>query len=221
MAVPLKVDFVSDVSCPWCAIGLAELDRALIALRGEIDADLEFQPFELNPGLAADGVDAAVYLADKLGASPAELAAAEASLAERGRTVGFGFRFDRRTRIYNTFAAHRLLYWARAVGGDQPALKRALLTAYFGEGADLSSTPELAKVAGSVGLDADEAGQLLAGDRYAPEVRDRQRYYAQRGIAAVPSIILAGKFLVQGGQPSAVFQQVLRQAAHAAGSGIS
>lgn len=212
MAPPLKIDFVSDVTCPWCAIGFAELERALARLGPDVAVDLEVQPFELNPGLDAGGVDATDHLRQKLGVTDAALRAANAQLEARGRAAGFTFDFARRQRIYNTRAAHRLLYWARTAGGDQRALKRDLLAAYFGRGADLSSTAVLTDLAAGAGLDRGQAQVVLAGEAFGAEVEAREQFFQEQGIAAVPSVIIARRYLVQGGQTSDVFEQVLRRA---------
>ncbi|MDE2159637.1 MAG: DsbA family oxidoreductase, partial [Burkholderiales bacterium] len=149
----MKIDFVSDVACPWCAIGLGALERALEAIGPEIPVELHFQPFELNPTLAAGGADAAAYLKAKYGMSDEQLAQNRATLRERGAAVGF--EFGDRLRVWNTFDAHRLLHWAGLQGAErQRALKHALLRAYHGEGRDIGDAAVLAEVAAGAGLDA-------------------------------------------------------------------
>ena len=213
MVTTLQLDFVSDVSCPWCVIGLRELERALERLAGVVAARIAFQPFELNPNLPREGEDAAAHLAAKYGLAPADIARAGAQLTARGAALGFEFRLDRRERLYNTFDAHRLLYWAGERAGGQRELQHALFAAYFSAGADLSSTDVLAAVAGRAGLDPAEARAVLESGRYEAEVREREQYYRARGIDAVPSVIVGGRHLIQGGQPSGVFEQALRRLA--------
>ena len=210
MATILKIDFVSDVSCPWCVIGLGELERALRRLAGVVDASIEFQPFELNPDLPAEGEDVNEHLARKYGSAPDQMTRVSEQLRARGAVLGFDFRFDRRQRIFNTFDALRLLYWTEREVGSQHELKRALFKAYFTDGVDVSDRSQLARVASAVGLDAVAAREVLDSGRYAEEVRAREQYYRQRGIQAVPSVIVAGTHLIQGGQPSEFFEQALR-----------
>ena len=211
-AQTIRIDFVSDVSCPWCAIGLAALEQAVQRLDGAVAVDLHFQPFELNPQMAAEGEDVAEHLAKKYGSSPAQMRQNQEGIRQRGAAVGFTFNFDQRSRIYNTFDAHRLLHWA-GLEGRQSELKHALLAAYFTDGEDVGSPAVLARVAGEVGLDAERARAILAGDDYAEEVRAQERFYTERGIQSVPSIIIDERRLIQGGQPVEVFEQVLRRVA--------
>jgi predicted DsbA family dithiol-disulfide isomerase len=206
----LTIDFVSDVVCPWCAIGLKSLEQALDHLDGEVTADLHFRPFELNPQMAAEGEDVAEHLARKYGSTPEQMAQNQEGIRQRGAALGFTFNMDQRRRIYNTFDAHRLLHWAE-LEGKQPALKLALLEAYFGKGEDVSSHDVLSRVAGEVGLDIAQARDVLANGRYAEEVREQEQFYQQQGIRAVPSVIINGRYLVQGGQPPEVFEQTLRK----------
>src|SRR5579859_6986761 len=208
----LKIDFVSDVVCPWCAIGLKSLEQALRDLNGEITAELHFRPFELNPQMAPEGEDVAEHLARKYGSTPEQMTKNQEAIRQRGAALGFTFNMDKRSRIYNTFDAHRLLHWAEPQG-RQPELKLALLEAYFGRGEDVSSHEVLARVAGEVGLDAAAARDVLDSGRYAEETRQQERFYQQQGIRAVPSVIVNGKYLIQGGQPPEVFEETLRKIA--------
>lgn len=206
------IDFVSDVVCPWCAIGLKSLEQALRHLDGQVTAELHFRPFELNPQMAPEGEDATEHLAHKYGITPEQIAQNREGIRQRGAAVGFTFDMAKRSRIYNTFDAHRLLHWAE-LQGKQPALKLALLEAYFGRGEDVSSHDVLARVAGEVGLDAAAAREVLDSGQYADETREQERFYQQQGIRAVPSVIVNGKYLIQGGQPPEVFEQTLRKIA--------
>lgn len=214
MAKPtkLKIDFVSDVVCPWCAIGLKSLQQALQRLDGEVLADLHFQPFELNPQMGPEGENVAEHLAHKYGSTPEQMAKNQESIRQRGASLGFVFDMDRRSRIYNTFDAHRLLHWAD-LEGKQAELKLALLETYFSKGENVGAHDVLTRVADEVGLDAAEARKVLAENRYADEVRQQEQFFQAQGIRAVPSVIINGKYLVQGGQPPEVFEQTLRQVA--------
>ena len=211
---PLRIDFVSDVSCPWCAIGLASLQQALAKLDGEITAEIHFQPFELNPQMAPEGEDSTEHLVHKYGSTPEQIDANRAAIRARGAALGFTFNMDRRSRVYNTFDAHRLLHWAE-LEGRHLALKQALLRAYFTDGEDVSAHVTLVRLAGEAGLDAQRAQQILAGDTYADEVRAQEQFFQNRGIHSVPATIINGKHLISGGQPPEAFEQALRQIAAA------
>lgn len=212
MSKPLRIDFVSDVSCPWCIIGLKSLETALGRLDGEVAADLHFQPFELNPGMPEAGQDIVEHIAQKYGSSPAQVEANRENIRARGEQVGFTFRMERRGRIYNTFDAHRLLHWAE-LEGRQAVLKHALFQAYFTDGKNPSDHEVLIELAQQVGLDAVRARAILASDAYAAEVRAQERFYQERGIHSVPAIIINDRHLISGGQPPEVFEQALRQIA--------
>jgi len=208
----LKIDFVSDVVCPWCAVGLKSLEKALRNIGDEVTVDLHFQPFELNPQMAPEGEGITEHLARKYGSTPEQIAQNQEAIRQRGAEVGFTFNMDKRDRIVNTFDAHRLLHWA-ALQGRQPELKQALLTAYFTDGRDVSSPDVLVDVASHAGLDAAEARHVLAENRYAQEVRAQEQFFQTQGIQAVPSVIVNGRYLIQGGQPPEVFEQTLRRIA--------
>lgn len=212
MTATLKIDFVSDISCPWCAIGLHALEQAAERLQGEVALDLHFQPFELNPQMVPEGQDINEHLHEKYGATPEQSQGTRDAIAQRGAELGFTFNMDKRSRIYNTFDAHRLLHWAEEKG-LQPQLKHALFKAYFTDGQSPGDHEVLLRVAGEVGLDVEEARAVLASDRYAAEVRERERFYQQHGIHSVPAIIVNDRHLIQGGQPVEVFEQALRQIA--------
>ena len=210
----MKIDFVSDVSCPWCAIGLNSLERALERLGGEVQADLHFQPFELNPDMPPGGQDIGEHLTRKYGTTPEHVERNSEAIRQRGDAVGFDFGKDKGRRIYNTFDAHRLLHWA-GLEGRQHELKHALLRAYFTEGENPSDHELLMHVAAEVGLDAARAKAILQSDEFAAEVRERERFYLDHGIHAVPSVIINDRHLIQGGQPVEAFEQALRQIAAA------
>jgi predicted DsbA family dithiol-disulfide isomerase len=212
MATQLKVDFVSDVSCPWCVIGLRSLEAAVAKVKGDIAIDLHFQPFELNPQMGAEGQDIVEHIAQKYGSSTADIERNREAIRARGAAVGFEFNMQKRGRIYNTFDAHRLLHWAE-LEGKQEALKNALFTAYFTQGRDPSDQAVLVDVAHKVGLDAKRAAAILGSDEFSAEVRAREKFYTDRGIQAVPSVIINDQHLIQGGQPSEVFERALRQLA--------
>ncbi len=216
MSMPnrIKIDFVSDVSCPWCAIGLKSLQAALGRLGGRASADIHFQPFELNPQMGPEGQDLLEHITQKYGFTEEQVVRNQQAIAARGEQLGFHFDMHKRARIYNTFNAHRLLHWADIEGGGkQAALKEALFKAYFTDGRDPSDPSVLVDVAASVGLDADRARAILASDEYAADVRAREELYVRNGIHAVPAVILNDKYLVQGGQPVEAFERALAQVA--------
>ena len=212
MAAPIKIDFVSDVACPWCAVGLKSLEAAMARVGEDLQVELHFQPFELNPQMPAEGEDAVEHLTRKYGISAEQAAQNGEAIRARGAALGFEFRMDRRRHVYNTFDAHRLLHWAGLEGQErQLALKHVLLRAYFTEGEDVSSADTLAKLAVDAGLDGEHARQILATDEFAEAVRQQESFYASQGITAVPSVIFNDRHLLQGGQPVELFEQALRQ----------
>ncbi|RMQ49746.1 2-hydroxychromene-2-carboxylate isomerase [Pseudomonas cichorii] len=209
MTTPLKIDFVSDVSCPWCVIGLRALEQALEALGDEVQAQIHFQPFELNPNMVAEGQEIQEHIAEKYGSTPEQVKDIHENIRARGAELGFVFTQGER-RIYNTFDAHRLLHWA-GLEGKQQALKQALFDAYFTDLADPSSQQTLASVAQKVGLDRLRAEAILASGDYAAEVREAEQLWISRGVSSVPTIVFNDEYAVSGGQPVDVFVGAIRQ----------
>jgi predicted DsbA family dithiol-disulfide isomerase len=212
MNTTLRIDFVSDVSCPWCAIGLKSLEAAIARLGDEVQTEIHFQPFELNPQMPPEGQDINEHLAQKYGATPEQSEQTRAMISARGAAVGFSFAMDKRSRIYNTFDAHRLLHWA-AEEGRQLALKHALFKAYFSDGENPGAHEVLVRIAQEVGLDPKRAREILSSNAYADDVRKQQRHYLDAGINAVPAVIVNERHLIQGGHPAEVFEQALRKIA--------
>lgn len=208
MKQPIKIDFVSDVACPWCAVGLSSLQLALSRLGDTVDAEIVMHPFELNPQMVEEGEDLVEHIAKKYGRTPQQVSEAQGALRQRGADVGF--TFGTRTRIYNTFDAHRLIHWA-GIKGKQVQLKQALLQAYHGEGKATSDHDVLVEAAESVGLDGAEARAVLDGGDYANEVRAEEEQYQAMGIHSVPSIIFNNRYLLTGAQPAEVFEKTIQQ----------
>ena len=210
---PIKIDFVSDIACPWCAVGLASLEQAIKRVGNEVSVSLHFQPFELNPNMPPEGEDIHEHLMRKYQITAEQVAQNHEHIRERGAAVGFSFNMEGRKRTYNTFDAHRLLHWA-AESEDTDAqrrLKCRLLSAYFSEGADPSSHEVLLSAVEQTGLDVAQATEILNTDSLGDEVRQQQQFYLSQGIHSVPAVIINDRYLVQGGQPPEAFEQALRQ----------
>lgn len=213
-SVPLRIDFVSDIVCPWCAIGLVALEQALQRLDGEVHAEIHFQPFELNPQMPSEGEDITEHLQKKYGLSEAQLSENQERIHARGAELGFSFGKGARTRTYNTFDAHRLWHWAGLEGeAKQVALKHALLGAYFTDGKNVSDQAVLLDIVRDVGLSPERAQQILASNEFAEDVRADEERFRSKGISSVPAVIINQRHLISGGQPVEVFEQALRQIA--------
>lgn len=210
MSSALKIDFVSDVSCPWCVVGLYGLLRALDILRDEVQAEIRFQPFELNPKMGAEGQNIGEHIQEKYGSNPEQSQKNREVIRARGADVGFAFRTDSNSRIYNTFDAHRLLHWAGEEGLQLP-LKEALFKAYFTDGGNPSDHGQLEQIAESVGLDRQRAEAILASDEFASDVREEEQLWLSRGVSSVPTVVFNGQYAVTGGQPVDTFVGAIRQ----------
>jgi predicted DsbA family dithiol-disulfide isomerase len=218
---PLQIDFVSDVVCPWCVVGLGGLETALGALAAEgITAEIHYQPFELNPDMAPEGENITEHIGRKYGATPEQSAKNRAMIRDRAAEAwpddgkGFEMRMGPDSRIWNTFDAHRLLHWAGTIGlAEQRALKEALFRAHFTDNRPLPDADVLTGAAEAAGLDRAEAARVLADGLYAAEVREAETLWRSRGITAVPAVVVEGKYLISGGQPAAVFEEALRKIA--------
>lgn len=208
----LTIDFVSDIACPWCVIGLRGLEVALERVRDLASAEFRFHPFELNPDMVPEGENIVEHIGRKYGSTPEQSAATRAMIRERAAALGFVMAMDDQSRIYNTFDAHRLLHWA-GLEGRQHALKHALFAAYFTDGRNPGDRSVLLDAAQRAGLDGAAAAEVLDSNRYADAVRSEETLWRSRGIHAVPAIIIDGKYLISGGQPPEAFEQALRQIA--------
>ena len=219
MTTVLKIDFVSDVSCPWCVIGLKALDQALSNVKADITANIHFQPFELNPQMGPEGQDITEHITQKYGISAAQADANRENIRARGAELGFRFAKATdsgggRSRTYNTFDAHRLLHWAETISlVKQKALKEALFATYFTDGQSPASHDVLVRTAGIAGLDMAQAKAVLSSNQYAADVRTQEQFYTDQGIRSVPAVIINNTHLISGGQPVHVFEQALRQIA--------
>jgi predicted DsbA family dithiol-disulfide isomerase len=214
MTPSVTIDFVSDVVCPWCALGATALEQAIENVAGEVAVELAYKPFELNPNMPAEGEKAVEHLMRKYGRTAQDVANGKAMQIERGNAIGFKFDLEKRTHFYNTFDAHRLLLWALEQG-RQVALKKILLRAYFSEGQNPSDRQTLARLAAEAGLDQERAREVLASGAYTAEVRELEAFYQQRGINSVPAMVLNGRHLVSGSQSVEYYEQMLRQMASA------
>jgi predicted DsbA family dithiol-disulfide isomerase len=214
---PLKIDFVSDIACPWCAIGLAALEQAVANVGADIAVTLRFQPFQLNPNMPPEGQEIGEHLTQKYGSTSEQQAANYEAIRLRGEALGFEFRKTGRGRTWNTLDCHRLLEWAaHTQPAQQLPLKKALLKANFTQAQNPGSHAVLLGLCADLGLDVAAAKAILEGDAYLAQVRTQQAFYAQHGIHSVPAVIINDRHLISGGQPVAVFEQALRQIAGAA-----
>ncbi|QYY33152.1 MULTISPECIES: DsbA family oxidoreductase [Cupriavidus] len=208
MTQALRIDFVSDIACPWCAIGLSSLKHALEQLGDEVDAEVVVRSFELNPDMPPEGQTLLDYASRKNGSTATQVAERLALIRERGASAGFDFA--PRTHVYNTFDGHRLLHWA-STQGKALALKEALLKAYHGNGKDPSNHEVLLEAVKAAGLDAAQAQRVLESGEYAAEVRAEVAEFQAMGINSVPSIIFDNRYLVAGGQSADAFAQIIRE----------
>ncbi len=209
---PMRIDFVSDVVCPWCVIGLKSLEQALANAADVVTPQIHFQPFELNPDMPREGQNVGEHIAQKYGADPERSKGTRDLIRTSAAAFGFAMNSGSDSRIWNTFDCHRLLHWA-GLSGHQAALKLALFTAHFSGSANLGDPEVLVTAAASVGLDADAAREVLASGAYADDVRRDEAFWRQQGISAVPAIVIDGKYLITGGQPVEAFEKAIRSIA--------
>jgi predicted DsbA family dithiol-disulfide isomerase len=212
MTRALRIDFVSDVVCPWCVIGLKALEAALANAADAVTAEIHFQPFELNPDMAPEGENVVEHIARKYGADPERSQGSRDIIRTSAAELGFTMATTADSRIWNTFDCHRLLHWA-GLEGRQAALKLALFTAHFTDQKSLADPETLVAAAVVAGLDGAAARAVLASDAYIAEVRRDQRFWREQGINAVPAIVIDGKYMITGGQPVETFERALRRIA--------
>ncbi|MCW3019239.1 MAG: oxidoreductase [Solirubrobacterales bacterium] len=206
----MEVEIWSDVACPWCYIGKRRFEAALAEFEHRDEVRVRWRSFELDPEAPSERVgDRAERLAQKYGMTIEQARAAEQQLTDVAAGEGLGFRFDI-ARSGATFDAHRVVHLAEG-HGLQDAMKERLLRAYFIEGELMSDRDTLVRLAAEVGLEEQEVRELLAGDRYAQEVRDDERTADRFGISAVPTFVVERRVGASGAQPPDALLELLRQ----------
>jgi predicted DsbA family dithiol-disulfide isomerase len=213
MKPTIKIDFVSDVACPWCAVGLGNLNQAISQFGDQANFEVHFRPFELNPHMPKGGQDAIEHLTEKYGLTVEQVKANQANIRAKALEAGFQFHPEGRKRVYNTFDAHRLIHWAAQEYDlqKQAALKTELLNTYFCLAVDLDDHQNLIDAVIRAGLDPNKAQAILSSDTFANAVREEEATYTNAGISSVPSIILNEQYLMQGAQPPEAFVKAFEQ----------
>jgi predicted DsbA family dithiol-disulfide isomerase len=202
-----RLDIYSDLVCPWCYLGAANLLRALGELGGPHPFAIRWRPFRLDPTIPPEGMDRGAYLAAKFG-DAGRVAAAHARLEEMGGESGIAFRFDRITRMPDTLDAHRLIRWAEPEG-LQTRTAMALFHRYFERGDDISDPAVLRAAAEEAGLDGAAIARLLGGDADRDAVAGEAEQAMRMGITGVPMFILGGRYAISGAQPTEVWTRVV------------
>ena len=213
MKPTIKIDYVSDIACPWCAVGLGNLNQAIDQLSDQANFEVHFRPFELNPNMPKGGQDAIEHLTEKYGLTAEQVKTNQANIRAKASEAGFEFHPEGRKRVYNTFDAHRLLHWAGQEFGleKQAILKKELLNTYFCLAVNLDDQHNLLDAVTRSGLDQDRALEVLKNNEFAKEVRTEEATYTNAGINSVPAIILNDQYLMQGAQPPESFVNAFAQ----------
>ena len=213
MKPTIKIDYVSDIACPWCAVGLGNLNQAIDQLSDQANFEVHFRPFELNPNMPKGGQDAIEHLTEKYGLTAEQVKTNQANIRAKALEAGFEFHPEGRKRVYNTFDAHRLLHWAGQEFGleKQAILKKELLNTYFCLAVNLDDQPNLLDAVTRSSLDQDRALEVLKNNEFAKEVRTEEATYTNAGINSVPAIILNDQYLLQGAQPPESFVNAFAQ----------
>ena len=213
MKPTIKIDYVSDVACPWCAVGLGNLNLAIAQLSDQVNFEVHFHPFELNSNMPVGGQDAIEHLTEKYGLTADQVKANQANIRAKALEAGFAFHPEGRKRVYNTFDCHRLLYWAAKEYDlqKQASLKIELLNTYFCLAVNLDDQENLLDAVMRAGLDKDRAHEILKSKEFSNEVREEESTYTGVGINSVPAIILDNQYLLQGAQPPQSFVNAFEQ----------
>ncbi|HEY6817626.1 MAG TPA: DsbA family oxidoreductase [Croceibacterium sp.] len=216
----VAVDVWSDVMCPWCAVGYTQFAKAVEALEGELEVELRWMPFELNPDLPPEGKEQAKHLAEVYGRTPEDVAGMRAQMQATAARAGFPMDYvgegdEPPAMMWNTFEAHKLMRWALAEQGAeaQTRLKLALLKAHFQQRRNVSDREVLLDIVGAEGFDRAKAAEALADEALAIAVRAEEQRGRQSGINSVPSFVVAGKYLIQGAREPEDYAGMLRQVA--------
>jgi predicted DsbA family dithiol-disulfide isomerase len=213
MKPTIKINFISDIGCPWCAVALGTLDQAMENLKDQAEFEIHFEPYELNPQMKIGGANAIEYLSNKYGISEQQVKANQAKIRERAAAAGFHFHPEGRKKVYNTFDAHRLLYWAGHEHGlaSQHRLKKEFFNTYFCLAADFDKRENLLEAVQRARLDQSAASKVLEEGLFTKEVKAQVAYYQAQGVNAVPNLILNGKYSLQGAQPLEILEASLKE----------
>ncbi|RJS94181.1 DsbA family protein [Salinisphaera sp. Q1T1-3] len=199
MSSSLRIDLVSDIVCPWCAIGLARLEQA-IARRSDLDVALQWHPFLLNPDIEPGGRDMTTHLSAKYGKTPAEITESQRQIVAAAEALDLDFSQALSRRSYNTLTAHRVLHHAREQGVDDP-FNRALFEAYFGRARNPNDADLLVDIGTGLGLDARDITDIVDSDRHGEAVQAEVAEFREMGVTAVPAFIVESRYLISGAQP--------------------
>lgn len=208
---PLRIDFVSDVVCPWCIVGYRQVQKGLELLPEPVEVESWWHPFELNPNMPPEGEDSAEHIMRKYGSTPEQSRANRQRLTDIGRELGFDFNYREGMRVYNTFKAHKLLTVFGAERGwqAQTKLKMALFSAYFTDGRDVSDDMTLLDIAEGQGMDRNAAAAWIGDETLSQNVRAELQQWVNQNITGVPAIIFDRKFMVPGAQSAETFANVI------------
>ena len=206
----LKIDIVSDIACPWCAIGYARLEQAMQQMAQDAAFSIQWHAFELNPEHGSEGEPILPALARKYGRSEDEMRAAQSDMTRIATDLGLNFEKMQELFTCNTFDAHRLVKWAEGQG-RATEMKLALFEAYFGRADDVSNLDVLLRCVTEAGLDEAGGRAVLDSDEFAQTVRDDEATYQRAGVSAVPAFIINDKYLISGAQEPDTLVQAFRE----------
>ena len=204
----ITVDIVSDVVCPWCIVGYRQLAAALE--KTGTSAEISWHPFELNPDMPEAGQNLLAHMGEKYGYSPAECDENRQQIISAGQSLEFEFNYTESSRMVNTFKAHQLLHWA-GLKGDEHVLKLALFDAYFTDQQDINESSVLLRTIESLGLDQQEAKEVLDQGIYRDVVKEREQYWTSRGVHGVPAVVINKQYLFSGAQGVERYVSILEQ----------
>ncbi len=220
MAKKMTIDIYSDVMCPWCIIGYSQLQKGLAELQGEIEAEIRWLPFELNPDMPPEGEESVAHIARKYGRTPEQAKAGRDQMLDVGNRAGYSFSYAGEgepppSMLRNTFAAHKLLKWALIEAGAeaQNRLKLALFDAHFQQRRDVSDPEVLVDVAAEQGLDRAAAREAIDDATLGAIVRQEEAQAFDMNISGVPAMIVQGKYIIPGAQEPEVYVNALRRVA--------
>lgn len=208
----LKIDLVSDVSCPWCIVGYKRLEKAITQVADQIEVEVNWHPFELNLDLHQGGVNLRDYLMKRYGTTAEQSIQVRSNLTQLGKEVGFDFNFSDEMNVYNTRDAHKLIAWA-GESDKQTEMKLALFQAYFSDGKAIENHDVLTECAESIGLDPIKAKQVVSSERWNKIVEDEEVHWLSLGVHAVPAIVINEQHLISGAQPVDILVEAMKDIA--------
>lgn len=210
MTKTLKIDFVSDAVCPWCAIAYTQLKQAISELALEDKVSIEWHPFFLNPDMPLEGENINDYGTRKYGRTKQESDLNRNNITRLGKEAGFTFNFTDASRVVNTRDAHTLLDYLQG-SEKQTEFKASLFESYFTEQKDISNRNVLEQALKNIGVVIPDLSKVLDNQETQDRIASKASHWGALGVSTVPTMIINNDTIVNGCRSAESYKQILAE----------